>query len=88
MNIDTMHDIIVTGHGTRSITGVETGLNINTITEKQLEAIPGIGKKAAWNLISSRAKLMRKQENPSLEAIFEAAKVNLDSTMLSVLSDK
>ena len=26
--------------------------------------------------------------NPSLEAIFDAAKVNLDSTMLSVLSDK
>ena len=86
--LESTSDIMITGHGARSITGVETGLNINTITEKQLEAIPGIGKKAAWNLISSRAKLMRKQENPSLEAIFEAAKVNLDSTILSVLSDK
>ena len=86
--LESTSNIMITGHGARSITGVETGLNINTITEKQLEAIPGIGKKAAWNLISSRAKLMRKQENPSLEAIFEAAKVNLDSTMLSVLSDK
>ena len=86
--LETTSDIMITGHGARSITGVETGLNINTVTEKQLEAIPGIGKKAAWNLISSRAKLMRKQENPSLEAIFDAAKVNLDSTMLSVLSDK
>lgn len=86
--LESSSNIMITGHGARSITGVETGLNINTITEKQLEAIPGIGKKAAWNLISSRAKLMRKQENPSLEAIFDAAKVNLDSTMLSVLSDK
>ena len=79
---------MITGHGARSITGVETGLNINTVTEKQLEAIPGIGKKAAMESHFSRAKLMRKQENPSLEAIFDAAKVNLDSTMLSVLSDK
>jgi len=86
--LESTSNIMITGHGARSITGVETGLNINTVTEKQLEAIPGIGKKAAWNLISSRAKLMRKQENPSLEAIFDAAKVNLDSTMLSVLSDK
>ena len=86
--LESTSNIMITGHGARSITGVETGLNINTVTEKQLEAIPGIGKKAAWNLISSRAKLMRKQENPSLEAVFDAAKVNLDSTMLSVLSDK
>ncbi len=86
--LETTSDIMITGHGARSITGVETDLNINTVTEKQLEAIPGIGKKAAWNLISSRAKLKRKQENPSLEAIFDAAKVNLDSIMLSVLSDK
>ncbi|MEC7254108.1 MAG: radical SAM protein [Candidatus Thermoplasmatota archaeon] len=86
--LESTSNIMITGHGARSITGVETGLNINTVTEKQLEAIPGIGKKAAWNLISSRAKLMRKQENPSLEAIFDAAKINLDSTMLSVLSDK
>ena len=86
--LESTSNIMITGHGARSITGVETGLNINTVTEKQLEAIPGIGKKASWNLISSRAKLMRKQEKPSLEAIFDAAKVNLDSTMLSVLSDK
>ena len=86
--LESTSDIMITGHGARSITGVETGLNINTVTEKQLEAIPGIGKKTAWNLISSRAKLMRKQEEPSLESIFDAAKVNLDSTMLSVLSDK
>jgi len=86
--LESTSNIIITGHGARSITGVETGLNIKSVTEKQLEAIPGIGKKAAWNLISSRAKLMRKQENPSLEAIFDGAKVNLDSTMLSVLSEK
>lgn len=86
--LESTSNIIITGHGARSITGVETGLNIKSVTEKQLEAIPGIGKKAAWNLISSRAKLMRKQENPSLEAIFDGANVNLDSTMLSVLSEK
>ena len=38
----------ITGHGARSITGVEVGLDPLTVTEKQLEAIPGIGKKSAW----------------------------------------
>ena len=86
--LESSSDIMVTGHGARSITGVEFGLNINTVTEKQLGAIPGIGKKAAWNLISARAKLKRKEENPSLETIFESAKIKLDSTILSVLGDK
>ena len=58
--LETQSDVIVTGHGARSITGVEIGLNHNTATEKQLSAIPGIGSKTAWNLISKRARAMRK----------------------------
>ena len=53
-------DILVTGHGARSITGMEIGLNHDNITEKQLSAIPGIGSKTAWKLIGQRAKLKRK----------------------------
>ena len=51
---------MVTGHGARSITGVEVNLDPNRITEKQLSAIPGIIQKMAWNLITTRIKRIRK----------------------------
>ena len=35
------------------------------ITQKQLEAIPGIGEKSAWKLISQRVKRKRKNGNDS-----------------------
>ena len=86
--LESSSNIMITGHGARSITGVEVGLDIDSVTEKQLEAIPGIGKKAAWNLISARAKLKRKETTASLEQIFETTNMELSSTMLSVLGDE
>ena len=86
--LETSSDIMITGHGARSITGVEIGLSIDTASEKQLEAIPGIGKKAAWNLVSARAKLKRKEEHPTIESIFNSAKLQLNSTILSVFADE
>ena len=61
--LETKSNIIITGHGARSITGVETGLNHDNISQKQLEAIPGIGEKSAWKLISQRVKMKRKKGN-------------------------
>ena len=58
--LESYSQIMVTNHGARSITGIETGLDWNTISEKQLAAIPGISSKGAWNLISSRAKAKSK----------------------------
>ena len=86
--LETSSDIMITGHGARSITGVEIGLSIDTASEKQLEAIPGIGKKGAWNLVSARAKLKRKEEHPTIESIFNSAKLQLNSTILSVFADE
>ena len=86
--LESSSNIMITGHGARSITGVEVGLDINSVTEKQLEAIPGIGKKGAWNLISARARLKRKETAPSLERIFETAKIEPNATIRSVLEDK
>ena len=86
--LETSSDIMITGHGARSITGVEVGLDINSVTEKHLEAIPGIGKKAAWNIVSARAKLKRKEKRPSIESVFSSAKVQLDSTISSVFADE
>jgi Holliday junction resolvasome RuvABC DNA-binding subunit len=52
------------------------------MTQKQLEAIPGIGEKTAWKLISQRAKGKRKsREQPAYEnaeAWFGAASIEWD----------
>jgi radical SAM superfamily enzyme with C-terminal helix-hairpin-helix motif len=66
-------NIIVTGHGMRSITGVETGLDMNSVTQHQLEAIPGIGRKGAWRLVSARARASSKGVFDSPNEVFEAA---------------
>ena len=58
--LETQSDVRVTGHGARSITGVEINLDHEKMSQKQLEAIPGIGEKTAWRLISERAKRKRK----------------------------
>lgn len=81
--LETQSDIIITGHGARSITGVEINLDHNRVSQKQLEAIPGIGEKTAWKLISQRAKKIRKSgdlnayESPM--QLFEATNIDWDS---------
>lgn len=57
--LESTSDVIITGHGKRSITGVEVGLSINSASQKQLEAIPGIGEKTAWKIISDRMRFRR-----------------------------
>jgi len=76
--LETYSSIMVTGHGARSITGIETGLDWRKVSEKQLAAIPGISAKGAWNLISARAKAISK--NRTIENIddwFETAGVQI-----------
>ncbi len=57
--LETQSDILVTGHGMRSISGVEINLNLNKVTESQISAVPGIGDKGAWKMVSNRAKKFR-----------------------------
>jgi len=74
--LESQSNIVVTGHGARSITGVETSMNFDTITEKQLSAIPGIGDKSAWKLIGERVKLKRKGADksfPDVQSWFSSA---------------
>ena len=82
--LETQSDILVTGHGARSITGVEVGLDPNRVTEKQLEAMPGIGKKSAWRLVSDRAKRRGKGADVDLEEWFERADLPLSETLLHI----
>ena len=76
--LESYSNIMVTGHGARSITGIETGLDWRSATEKQLAAIPGISAKGAWNLIGARAKAISKgREIESNEQWFDSAGVQI-----------
>ena len=76
--LESYSQIMVTNHGARSITGVETNIKWESATEKQLAAIPGISTKGAWNLVSSRAKAKAKGKAiDSIDDWFDSANVNL-----------
>jgi len=76
--LETSSDIMVTGHGKRSITGVELGLDVNASTQHQLQAIPGISNKGAWRLVSARAR-ERGGKFSSVEQAFNTAQLKLPS---------
>jgi len=47
-------DVKVTGHGQRSVTGVEYPLDVNRAPRRAIEALPGIGAKRAARIVRSR----------------------------------
>mgnify|MGYP000016412219 CR=1 FL=1 len=55
--LETRSNVLITSHGSRSLTGVELSMDVNKATHQQLSAIPGIGKKSAWRIVSTRAML-------------------------------
>ena len=84
--LESKSNIVVTGHGARSITGVERGLKLSAVTQKQLEAIPGIGEKSAWKLISERVKRVRKGNfHNNIENWFEEAEVEIPPLAIEIL---
>ncbi|HVL49029.1 MAG TPA: radical SAM protein [Candidatus Thermoplasmatota archaeon] len=52
--LDRWHDIAVTDYGYRSLTGVAVPFDVNRANLRQLEALPGIGKKRAVRLSLKR----------------------------------
>ena len=70
--LETNSDVMVTGHGNRSISGVQLGIDINLATQKQLEAIPGIGENSAWSIVSKRAKLSRESDGRPFTSVSNA----------------
>jgi radical SAM superfamily enzyme with C-terminal helix-hairpin-helix motif len=88
--LETESDVIVTAHGARSITAVEVGLNLMTVSQKQLEAIPGVGEKSAWKIITARAKALRQNPNEppfkSVVAAFDAAGLEMPELATSILT--
>ena len=77
--LETESDILVTSHGMRSLSGIECGIDINSATKNQLEALPGIGTKASWRIISSRATRISKGQGPfdSVEEAFLESEVSM-----------
>jgi radical SAM superfamily enzyme with C-terminal helix-hairpin-helix motif len=54
VELNRFYDIMVTGHGNRSITGIPVPLDINRASMKIMEQIPGIGKKKAGKIVMGR----------------------------------
>ena len=76
--LESYSNIMVTGHGARSITGIETGLDWRKASEKQLAAIPGISAKGAWSLIGARAKAISKNRDlENIEQWFDSAGIQI-----------
>ena len=54
VEIGSTHDITITDWGFRSITGITTPFNINTMPMSAIEELPGIGKKRAAKIVLNR----------------------------------
>lgn len=54
--IDRFVDVLVTDHGYRSITGVPVPFHVGSASVKQLETLPGIGRKRALDIKVQRPK--------------------------------
>ena len=59
---------------------------MNSVTQHQLEAIPGIGSKGAWRLVSARARVSSKGGFYSPNEAFEAAGLDVPDIAKAVLS--
>jgi radical SAM superfamily enzyme with C-terminal helix-hairpin-helix motif len=73
--IDRFTDVLVTDHGYRSITGVPVPFHVPSASVKQLEALPGIGKKRAVDL---------KVQRPG--SLAEVAAIVQDPAIMAVLA--
>lgn len=54
VELNRFYDVVIVGHGFRSITGIPVPINVNTESPKVLQQIPGIGKKKVVKLLSMR----------------------------------
>jgi len=87
--LETRSDVLITGHGKRSLTGVELPIDLNKATQQQLSAIPGIGSKSAWRIVSSRARLDSingSKKFPSVSAAFTDSGTRMPELAKLVLS--
>jgi len=54
IELNKLYNVVIVGHGFRSITGIPIPVNINTESSKVLSYLPGIGKKKIVTILSKR----------------------------------
>ena len=54
LELGSVHEIVITDWGFRSVTGITTPFNINTMPMSAIEELPGIGKKRAAKIVMNR----------------------------------
>ncbi len=52
--LNRFYDVMIVGHGFRSITGIPVPINVNEESPRVLQHIPGIGKKTLTKILASR----------------------------------
>jgi radical SAM superfamily enzyme with C-terminal helix-hairpin-helix motif len=85
--LESYSDVVVTGHGARSITAIDSKINLESASESKLKSIPGIGEKAAWRLVSQRAKRRAKgKDHPTtVEDWFKESELQISPIAQQVL---
>ena len=54
IELNRLYNVVIVGHGFRSITGIPIPVNINTESSKGLSYLPGIGKKKIVTILAKR----------------------------------
>ena len=54
VELGSSHDVTITDWGFRSVTGITTPFNVNTMPMSAIEGLPGIGKKRAARVVMNR----------------------------------
>ena len=54
VELSSLHDVMITDWGFRSVTGITVPFNINTMPMSAIEELPGIGKKRAAKIVMNR----------------------------------
>jgi len=54
IELNKLYNVVIVGHGFRSITGIPIPVNINTESSKVLSYLPGIGKKKIVTILAKR----------------------------------
>ncbi|NJE60844.1 radical SAM protein [Thermococcus sp. 21S7] len=75
IELNRFYNVLIVGHGFRSITGVPVPVNVNTETPKVLQHLPGIGKKNVVRILSKRPF---KDENEFFRTVGEDKRKMLD----------
>jgi radical SAM superfamily enzyme with C-terminal helix-hairpin-helix motif len=72
-----MVDTVIAGYRERSLIAVPLGLDINSLSLKSLEAIPGIGARGAGDIVAERPVLSRERAAALLSRVDPALRIHL-----------